>query len=242
MSRFGIFVLSLCFILSINLHSQPKIEIVGGDTYDWGTVKVTPEPLKAKILLKNAGGPDTLKVFTVRPGCGCTTAPLDKDAIAPGETATIDVTLNVSSYSDEVHKTVTITSNDPVNNLIILNLKAFVIQPVMVFPKFLNFGGAIANEESIGKVVIKNNTDKKITFKEIKIEPEELKVNFKKDDFVPAKGDFTIEAKILVKKEGSFRGNIMIKTDNEEAPKISIQVYGNARSKDFLPPGTIKSN
>ncbi|MBI3259067.1 MAG: DUF1573 domain-containing protein, partial [Ignavibacteriae bacterium] len=94
--------------------AQPKIEIVGGDTHDWGKVKAKDSPLKAVVKLKNVGS-ELLKITEVHPGCGCTkTAELDKKELKPGEIATTEISLNLGTSSGQLTKTVAITSNDPV--------------------------------------------------------------------------------------------------------------------------------
>lgn len=66
------------FVFAASLaFAQPKISIQGGDTQDWGKVKPKDSPLKASIKITNEGS-EELKISDVRPGCGCTTAPLDK--------------------------------------------------------------------------------------------------------------------------------------------------------------------
>src|SRR5437667_12794840 len=72
--------------IDTSAKAQPvgKIEIVGGDTYNWGNVQ--PGELKATIQVKNTGQGD-LKITDVHPGCGCTvTSPIDKNPLKPGET------------------------------------------------------------------------------------------------------------------------------------------------------------
>ena len=97
--------------------AQPKIEIVGGDTHDWGKVKAKDSPLKAVIKLKNVGN-EILKITDVHPGCGCTkTAELDKKELKPGEIATTEISLNLGTLSGDVTKSVSISSNDPVYNV-----------------------------------------------------------------------------------------------------------------------------
>ena len=78
------FVLTFC--LSGLVIAQPQMEIIGGDTYNWGKVKPGKNPLKATILVRNIGN-EELHITQVRPGCGCTTAPLDKDKLKQGDTA-----------------------------------------------------------------------------------------------------------------------------------------------------------
>ena len=43
------------FIAIATAFSQPKIEIVGGDTYDWGEVNGNKSTLKAKVKITNTG-------------------------------------------------------------------------------------------------------------------------------------------------------------------------------------------
>ncbi|MFM8568732.1 MAG: DUF1573 domain-containing protein, partial [Candidatus Kapaibacterium sp.] len=93
---------------------DPKLEIVGGDTYDWGNVKPKDSPLKAKIKLTNTGV-GTLYIKEVKAGCGCTATKIDKDTLNQGESGIVDVSLNVATGTGLVTKTITVYSNDPSN-------------------------------------------------------------------------------------------------------------------------------
>jgi hypothetical protein len=57
-------IFQMFLILSISVISafaQPKIEILGGDTYNWGEIRPNQSPLRAKVQLKNVGK-ETLKI------------------------------------------------------------------------------------------------------------------------------------------------------------------------------------
>src|SRR3989339_284691 len=99
-----------CFSAFVAL-AQPKIEIIGGDTYNWGQVKENQNPLKAKVQIKNAGT-EKLIINEVKPTCGCTTAPLDKSELSAGEIATLDISLRISGHGNDISKSVKINSND----------------------------------------------------------------------------------------------------------------------------------
>ena len=45
----SLFAIALSFSF---LNAQPKIEIVGGDTYDWGIVSVKNDPLTTKMQVR----------------------------------------------------------------------------------------------------------------------------------------------------------------------------------------------
>ncbi|MBC8146322.1 MAG: DUF1573 domain-containing protein, partial [bacterium] len=88
---------------------KPKIEIVGGETVDRGDVP--PGVLKQLVKITNTGT-DTLKITEVKPSCGCTTAPLDKNVLLPGDTASVMVSVDVAHSSGPVSKNMTSNSND----------------------------------------------------------------------------------------------------------------------------------
>jgi hypothetical protein len=73
-------------------------------------------PQNAKIAhvywLKNAGT-DTMHLADVRPGCGCTKAPLRKKNVAPGDSADVEVIFSTGRYNSNVQKSATIISDAP---------------------------------------------------------------------------------------------------------------------------------
>ena len=204
-------------------NKAPKIEFVGGNTYDWGKVKRNEGPLKAKIQVKNVGN-DDLKIHSVKPGCGCTTAPISKELLKPGEIATIDVTLNISKQSGKVNKGIAITSNDPTNDKVNYMLKAEVEVPMTVFPKTLNFGNFDEGKETIAKIVLSNNTDKKIKVLGLN-GLGDIKLNIKEGSVLNPKENFAIEAKYTAKQSGVLNQKITIINDSEDG-EISFQAVG----------------
>lgn len=227
------FVLFAFFVASA--FAQPKIDIDGGFTYDWGKIKPSDSPLKAKIKILNRGN-EILKISEVKPGCGCTTAPLDKNDIEPNGFATLDVTLNVGSNTGDVAKSITIKCNDPEKGTTSLMLKANVFVPVTIFPRYLSFNKLYANEETIAKVILTNNIDKPIKFTKITSEPAELAINIKEGLVLKPKESLPIEAKINPSQPGRLAAKITIETDNKEMPTIEITGWGNIVTKESDAP------
>jgi hypothetical protein len=56
-------------------------------------------------------GTDTLKITNVKPGCGCTKAPLEKSIVAPGDSTMVELIFNTRNYSGKMSKSATITTN-----------------------------------------------------------------------------------------------------------------------------------
>jgi len=205
-------------------YSQPQIQIEGNDVYDWGIVDSKDKPLTAKVKIFNKGN-DTLKIENVRPGCGCTTAPLDKYNIEPNGYATLDITLKVSS-DGKIKKSIRITSNDPVSPTKILSIKANIVPPLSLSVRFLNFGVLTINKESVATVKIKNNTEKSIKINDIIFEPKELSSNIKKTTEIPSNKELTLEVKYTPTKSTEFSGKVTLKTDYKNMKTIELSVVG----------------
>lgn len=228
--RYLIIILVAFGLMSTFAFAQPKLELECGSTYDWGKIKAKDSPAKANIKFFNKGD-EMLKIYGVKPGCGCTTAPLDKDSIQPGDYATLSVSLRISSYTGAVSKSITIRSNDPEKRTTILYIKAQVMRAITLSPRFMNFAKAFVGETSNAKITVSNSTDKDITIKEIEISPEGFEINIKEDAVIPAKGQIDIICTYTADKPGRFTGSIKFKTDHPDATRQNIQVYGNAQEK-----------
>jgi len=224
MNRIPLALLLALMFLTSSCFSQPKLEIEGGDTYDWGKINPKGQPLTAKIKFFNRGT-DTLRITEVKPGCGCTTAPLDKNKIEPGGFATLSVTLKVSS-DGPVSKSITIRTNDEQFPVKYLVLKAEITSPIGLSMPYIAMTNMKVGQESLSKITIKNNTKKTVKFKSVTIEPKELLVNIKNGLKIPANTEITLEAKFIPKQENNMQGKISIVTDSEEQEKIDIQVWG----------------
>lgn len=224
-----IMFLAAMLLLPVLMLAQPKIEIVGGDSYDWGTVKANQDPLKAKIKIKNAGN-EVLKITEVKPGCGCTTAPLDKNELKPGEEATLDVTLRIAGYQGNVTKSVRIASNDPANPNKYLYLKANIFVPISVKPTtYFAFNEMTVGKEATAKVTITNNTDETITITPEQVVPENMNVNIPKKLVLKGGESFEVVAKVIPDKKGYFNCSIKLKTSYPDQKEIFIPGYGNVK-------------
>jgi hypothetical protein len=84
-----------------------------GSPWDFGQV-LQDQSVSHQFEIKNTGK-DTLFISRVKPACGCTSAPLTRDVVAPNESIWLDVTFNTKKFSGEVTKSVAVFCNDPEN-------------------------------------------------------------------------------------------------------------------------------
>jgi hypothetical protein len=136
--------------------------------------------------IHNSGG-DTLRISKVTPGCGCTTAPLSKQAIASGDSARLSVVFDTKNMLGKMIKDVAIKSNDPdkpeaqVTFMGVLNSEH---PKVKVKPSVVRFFPSASNNNRMQKtLLVSNGFDTDIELKAvdyprslIKITPVSVKV------------------------------------------------------------------
>ena len=139
--------LSLALVIgTIGTVAQPSIQVQ--DSVDWGVVVPDAPPgepakVRAAVTVRNVGT-NVLAITEVRPGCGCTTAPIEKDSLGPNEETVINVTLNLPLANGPIKKSVTISSNDPEHPTKALYLVADVQRPLQMSSSFIPFNkGAV---------------------------------------------------------------------------------------------------
>ncbi len=223
-------------LLALTVWAQPRLEIVGGTTYDWGKVGPKDDPLKARITLKNAGT-ELLKIERVQPGCGCTTAPLDKTELSPGETATMDVTLRLGGATGVVTKDVKIYSNDP-SSPTTLWLKAEVVRPLAFIPaQYFVFVDMRVGQEAKATLTLKNMSQQEVRLYDIETTPG-LTLNLKNNTILKPGQQVELVARVVPQQKGYYSAMVRMKTSHPEYPTLEIPVYGNvleASSPVFVP-------
>lgn len=216
-------IIALC-ITSV-AFSQPKFEFVGSSEKDWGKVMQKEGPLKTTIKIKNTGN-KLLEIYGVKPGCGCTTAPIDKKLLGPGDVATVKVVLKIEKDNGPITKGIEFTTNDPENDRIDYLLKANVKIPIELFPKFMNMGAVNLNTEMTARIVISNHTEKDITVTNVSVTDSRIKTNFKKGFVLKAGSHNSVEGILKSGEEGVVDAKIVLITNSKKYPLVEIPVRG----------------
>lgn len=218
--------MSALIMSSVMLIAQPKIEVVGGTTKNWGTVSPSQSPLKYDLIIRNTGN-QNLKISNVRPTCGCTTAPLEKDELKPNESTKISITFNVAQNSGPVSKQIFIYSNDPVNPSINYTLMAEVVRPLTVSPStHMSFKDLVVGLVGESTLKIKNTSNKNITMTDFKTTPAELTINLSGTKRLRPGEEVELKAKIMPLRVGNLNTRISIKTDHPDFPQLEIHGFG----------------
>jgi len=249
MRRTLVLVALTLMLPAVSMLAQAKLEVVGGQTLDWGQVSAPKEGhLEGTIKMKNVGNRD-LKLVEIRPGCGCTKTDPDKMELKPGEISTMTVKLNISPVQGgPLTKSITVrwmdkegaellhlnkvqgitreTTIDTTEKVEYLYLKADIQRPIMVTPgPYFSFQDLEVGKKAEAKVEIKNNDKNPITFTNWAADGG-LIIN--RTETVTLKPGETIElmATVVPTTKGNFTGGVTVMTNNPENPTLDIKAYG----------------
>jgi hypothetical protein len=222
---FAAAVITACATVAAN--AQGKLEIVGGDTFDWGTV--APGKLTTTVEVKNVGQ-EELKISDVRPACGCTAAPIDKNLLKPGEIGKINITLDVTGRSGPIEKTVSITSTDSSQAVRVLRLKATVKRALDYAPSqsFIVSDAKKGVEIAAPAIRITNKSEGPITLFAPELSQGNVKIRFDMKDKKELKPgeEFELKAYVTPLEEKAIFGTIKMKTSSTESPTVDFPIYG----------------
>lgn len=217
----------LIFFWGLVAFSQPKIEIVGGNVYDWGQVKIFESPLKTLVKIKNTGN-QPLRIFEVKPQCGCTTAPLDKNILEPGEVATLDINLDLKGNLGPVSKDINIMTNDPVNKNVKLVLRADAVTSLDKNPKFFAFNTVKPGTKSEAKITLINYSENDIVIKKIIKSHEDMKLSINTEDVIKAKSSKEVTAFYTPTTVGTHSLSVTLMTNDIDVPRLNISAWCRA--------------
>ena len=239
MKRFVLTLVAFFAVTTLTVFAQPKLEIVGGETYDWGKVEVKDNPLKmvtldAAVKLKNVGNQELI-IDTVKVGCGCTHPTLEKKNLKPGETTTLGIGLNVALQSGEIFKNLTIFANDEGSkNGRIMYLKANIFRPLTVNPQSMNFNEVLPGEVAHSYTTFKNNDTKPFTISRL-LATKGVKLE-KTGPFTIAPGDtLHIDASYTAKEKGYWNAILLVETDSPDYAPFELSAYGNVKDPSGKP-------
>lgn len=214
------------FIALLTASAQPKL--VMQDEVNWGLVTPTgplteTQSVKARVAVKN-GGDSTLIISSVRVQCGCTSAPIERDTLAPGKETAINISLNLPAGSGTFAKYVTVFSNDP-GGAFVLRLKAEVQRPVQLASSFMAFNQVEVGKESKAIVTVIIFADTAVTIT-ASSPTQGVSVTTATPLILTKGGSADIEFRYTPLKPGTFQVEAVLTTSIPGYEKIELSGYG----------------
>jgi hypothetical protein len=141
-----LFTGALCFLVAASTQASLVFEKTELD--------LNPEMGASKVdaVFKYENKGDTpVHIKAVKPSCGCTTAALAKNEVAPGEKGQITATFNIGDRVGVQTKTVTVETDDPKAPQTVLTFKANISQLLELQPPAVSWQ---ANESPQPKTIL----------------------------------------------------------------------------------------
>jgi hypothetical protein len=133
-------------------------------TWDTQQIELTSKPgdKEAAGLYRFVNtGKSTVTITSVQPGCGCTTAELDKRVYAPGESGTVKAVFSLGDRVGQQEKIIYVATDDTLVNPVSLVLRVMIPELLTYAPRLLmwNEGGELGEQTTL----ISNNCKQPIT-------------------------------------------------------------------------------
>ncbi len=171
------------------VHAQARLEI-DETSFDFGYI---PQVCKvAHSYVMRASGTDSLRILNVKPGCGCTKAPIKKEVVAPGDSTAVElIYTSIESYRGTTQKSATVTCNDDARGTFLLRFKATVnnppdsARPAQLTPWNIDFAAATRAKET--EVLVKNVSKDPLRLALVSYPFEFINVTLPSGDIAPGK-------------------------------------------------------
>ncbi|MCP4569937.1 MAG: DUF1573 domain-containing protein [FCB group bacterium] len=226
----SIFILALIMFAAQTSQAGPQMKIEP-PTFDFGYV-----PQQAKVThqfwLKSVGD-DMLKIISVKPGCGCTKAPLDKKEIVVGDSARLEIIFDTKKYKGKMMKSTRIQTNAE-EKPVMLRFSARGITdenratlPIMIDPPVLRFDPGDTDNGGQLQFKITNKSDQDIEFKIIDSPERWCKVQLPPtiSPGQTASGRVTLRNTETVKK---FAKSFTIELNDKRKTRFTMPLVGNS--------------
>jgi hypothetical protein len=233
-------VVSLTFLFVISWASEKKeFEMAGGSlavselAWDFGYMP-KGSSVTHRFFLKNVGD-KTLKIERVRPSCGCTSAPLTKNVLEPGETTELEVTFNAKNFRGKVTKSVAVMTDDSAN--LVTNLKftsdvGGAVPTLVMEQETVSFDSVVVGKKISKKLTLTNNDIQPISVKLVEVPDYLVDVKLKRDRLnIGDDAELSLKLTNDSKLEGFFNKTLTLEVDGHVDYRVSLPVTGTLVSK-----------
>jgi hypothetical protein len=218
----GLFIFCSGLIFSLSWAEKvngPKM-VLGEKVFDFKEVD-QGTTLKHAFRVLNSGD-QPLEIKSVKPGWGCTVAYFD-ERIPPGGEGKIVLSVKTSGYEGQITKTSKVYSNDPLQGVEVLTVKALVKAPIYLSSRYVYLQG------SPSQPVTKSIDIKAGKSKPLRLEPGQFnlseKVTYQIEEVEVGK-IFRIHFTSIPGPAQVYQGFLKLKTNYPEKPEITIRIRG----------------
>ena len=105
-----------------------------------------------------------ITIQEIRPSCGCTTAALDQETYAAGESGTIQTTFTIGSRQGLQRKHIQVKTDDPENSEIVLKMEIAIPMVLEITPHFVSWAkGSDRETKTLTLIASEDSGNVKVT-------------------------------------------------------------------------------
>src|SRR3989339_26527 len=219
----------LPIILACTVTAAPRI-VVAPDSFSMGTL-IQGDIVSYSCEITNTGDAD-LVIGKIDRSCGCTAPEMAKKQLAPGEKGALKITFDSEKFFGNVHKTVTVYSNDPQKPYAVVAFTADIKRVWSYNPTYIKFScekdGKTTQEKEIAFTV---TNDHQSPLTEINVVTDLKELVFSKR--CPVTGltlqanqtfDFSIEPKITAPVDSTRYGHVDLSVSFADGRKFTKRI------------------
>ena len=200
-------------------------------------VRKTGEIVSHTFTIENKGD-EILRIQGIRASCGCTTPDTRELTVSPGASAPLPVRINLTGRRGQQRQFVTLTTNDPENRKVSLELAGEALAELTIEPRTLRLGQIDPDHPESGVITVTSTTGKpfEITRAEANKDRVEITVS-------PSDDRTSAEINVLPKiktGDGRFTDVILLETDHPEARSERVLVMWQVHTGVAVTPSEVK--
>ncbi|MEW6363847.1 MAG: DUF1573 domain-containing protein [Acidobacteriota bacterium] len=207
--------------------AQPK--------FDFGNL-IQGKSVEHTFVLQNKGDA-TLKIMSVNPSCGCTAALVSQNAVEPGQTSEIKAKFDSGRFRGPVHKTISVSSNDPASPQITLELTGTVVRLYETVPDGgVSFGDVNKSSSFETQVTVRGMEGRKPVVSSVAVENDSsFDATFAKK---PNSDEYLVTLRLKPESQPHrVTGNLVINLNDPDNPKLVVPLIGQiVGDLVFFPP------
>lgn len=217
--------LALGYVAGFNQASQasPKLRI-GEEQFDFGYT-MEGYPVMHRFWVYNTGD-QPLKIERVRPSCGCTTVPLTKNVLEPGDSVGLELKFDTRRFKGQITKTASVETNDKSQP----NAKLAFTANVGKWEGAVIANPSVASLDTLGKssqvIALKNTSPNAYTISVVSPAPDFMSSSLSANE-LPPMGEVALTLSATANAPiGEYNASITLHLEGPVPHNITIPVYG----------------
>ena len=224
--RIAALLMAGCCLWFSACEQGPRIPsiVISADSIDLGQI-TAGEIRTASITIIN-GGSDTLRIVDIQASCGCTKVNNPSMNLAPGSSDELEVSFNSRGFSGKTVKRVSIKSNDPVRQQVVVTLLADIFEELKLISHpggVVNLGKLDQGKTHVETVSLKNMTGVPLRVMEAQSQARGVEVSMAPSTLQPGQ-DLDLELRVTPEVSGIRQQTVTLTTDSRNQPRVSLKV------------------